>query len=119
MPAYSRSFFQHLIDEGHIRINEKNLAKSSSILKADDTITISMPEEVKRPIFNPVDSHMGIDIVYTHEHFFIINKPAHLLVHQTEISTTEPTVVDWLLSNHHELIEVGSMDRPGIVSPPG
>lgn len=115
MPDYSRSFFQRLIDEGHIRINEKNLAKSSSILKTADTITISMPEEVKRPIFNPVNTDLGIEIVYTHEHFFIINKPAHLLVHQTEVPTAEPTVVDWLLSNHNELIEIGSVERPGIV----
>ena len=115
MPNYSRSFFQHLIDDGHIRINERTLAKSSSILKATDTITISIPEEVKRPIFNPVNTDLGIKIVYTHEHFFIINKPAHLLVHQTEIPTAEPTVVDWLLSNHHELIEIGSVERPGIV----
>lgn len=114
MPLYSRSFFQKMIDEGHISVNQ-HTAKASSIVHEADLITVNLPVEQKRPVYNPVNTDLGIEILHTHEHFFIINKPAHLLVHQTEVPTNEPTVVDWLLSNHHELIEVGSQERPGIV----
>ena len=114
LPHYSRSFFQNLIAAGQIMVNGQK-AKSSMAVKADDTIAITIPDEQQRPIFTPVNTDLGIEIIYTHEHFFIINKPANLLVHQTEVPTSDPTVVDWLLSNHHELIDVGSIERPGIV----
>lgn len=114
MPLYSRSFFQKLIEDGHISINQ-HPAKASSIVHEADTITVDLPTEQKRPVYNPVNSDLGIEVLHTHEHFFIINKPAPLLVHQTEVPTNEPTVVDWLLSNHNELLEVGSQERPGIV----
>lgn len=114
LPSYSRSFFQNLIDTGCVTINALP-AKSSSQVKTGDQITITLPIEQKRPLYTPVKDSLGIEIIHTDEHFFIINKPANLLVHQTEVATTEPTVVDWLLSNHYELHEVGQADRPGIV----
>ena len=114
LPHYSRSFLQNLINDGHILINQQT-AKSSGILKANDTIEVTIPAAEKRAVFNPIKGDLGIEVIFTHEHFFIINKPANLLVHQTEVPTSDPTVVDWLLSNHQNLNEVGSSDRPGIV----
>jgi 23S rRNA pseudouridine1911/1915/1917 synthase len=114
LPEYSRSFFQGLLEQKAITINALP-AKSSAQVKTADTIKISFPLEPNKPLFNPVNTDLGIKIVYTHEHFFIIAKPAKLLVHQTETITTEPTVVDWLLTNHHELVDIGSIERPGIV----
>lgn len=114
LPEYSRSFFQNLIGDGNITLNG-SIAKSSSIVKVSDEISISMPITPIRPLFTPVNNNLGIEIVHTDEHFFIINKPANLLVHKTELPTNDPTVVDWLLSNHQELIEIGSSERPGIV----
>lgn len=114
LPSYSRSFFQNLIDSGFITINA-NPAKSSSQVKTGDQIAITLPLEQKRPLYTPVKDSLGIEVIHTDEHFFIINKPANVLVHQTEVPTTEPTVVDWLLSNHYELLEVGKPERPGIV----
>lgn len=114
MPEYSRNFFQQLINQGHIIINNAP-AKSSSMLKRGDTITVSFQAPPQRPVFNPVNTGLGIQIVYAHEHFFIINKPAGLLVHQTEVPTMEPTIVDWLLTNHAELMSIGDSQRPGIV----
>lgn len=114
LPSYSRSYFQNLIDSGCVTINT-HPAKSSSQVKTGDQVTITLPLEQKKPLYTPVKDNLGIEIIHTDEHFFIINKPANLLVHQTEVATTEPTVVDWLLSNHYELHEVGQADRPGIV----
>jgi 23S rRNA pseudouridine1911/1915/1917 synthase len=115
LPSYSRSFFQRLITEGHISINHTIKAKSSSVLKKDDIITITIPQEIKPPLFTPVNTDLGIEIIAKHEHFLVINKPAPLLVHQPEVPMNEPTVIDWLLSNYHELATVGMLDRPGIV----
>lgn len=114
LPSYSRSFFQNLIETGCVTINS-HPAKPSCQVKAGDHVSITLPLEHKRPVYTPVKDSLGIEIIHTDEHFFIINKPANLLVHQTEAGTTEPTVVDWLLSHHYELHEVGKADRPGIV----
>ncbi len=115
LPSYSRSFFQDLIEQGHIIINATQKAKASTLLKTDDHVTITIAPPAKRPIFNRVQDNLGIEILHTHEHFFIINKPAGLLVHQTEVFTQASTVVDWLLSNYAQNLEVGSIERPGIV----
>ncbi len=113
-PSYSRSFFQQLIDGGHVSLNNSR-AKSSALVKTGDQIMVNLPAAQPKPLFSPVQSDLGIEIIATHEHFLIINKPAPLLVHQTEGGTTEPTVVDWLLTHHYELHEVGTAERPGIV----
>ena len=55
-------------------------------------------------------------IVYEDKNFLIVNKPAGLLVHPT-ISSSEPTLVKWLLERYPELRSVGDEPdlRPGIV----
>lgn len=111
---YSRSFFQGLVAQQAILING-SAAKASTLVKTGDTILITFPEEPKQPLFTPVNNNLGIEILYTHDHFLIINKPAHLLVHQTEIPTTDPTIIDWLLTNYQEISPIGDASRPGIV----
>ena len=114
LPQYSRNFFQQLIDTNSVTINNI-LAKSSTLVKSGDQIAISIPRQPERPIFVPVNNDLGIKILYTHQHFFIIYKPAGLLVHQTEAHSTAPTVVDWLLTNYEELKDIGTIERPGII----
>ena len=115
LPAYSRNFFQNLIGQGNIIINKTHQAKSSSILKESDTISITIPIPVATPAFTPLESDLGIEILFTHEHFLVIYKPAGVLVHKTQAPTNEPTVVDWLMSKHNDLASVGDIQRPGIV----
>jgi 23S rRNA pseudouridine1911/1915/1917 synthase len=56
-----------------------------------------------------------IEILFQHPHFFIIFKPAGLLVHPPSMASKEPTLVDWLVTHFNDLKEVGYVDRPGIV----
>lgn len=113
-PSYSRSFFQQLIDEGHITLNGK-VIKQSAIVAPNNVI------EVKIPAYQPitpekiVEKTIGISIIYKHEHFMIIYKPAGLLVHAPSTTSTAITVVDWIQQNHAEINNIGSIDRPGIV----
>lgn len=116
LPTYSRSFFQNLIDNNHIALNGKIITKASTVLKEANTVLVEFPEPQKRPTTNQVqDSNLGIEILHTHEHFFIVYKPAHILVHPTENDNYTPTLVDWLLCQYNELKEVGDSERPGIV----
>jgi 23S rRNA pseudouridine1911/1915/1917 synthase len=55
-------------------------------------------------------------VIYEDKNFLIVNKPVGLLVHPTN-SSSEPTLVSWLLPRYPELKEVGDEPglRPGIV----
>lgn len=114
LKQYSRTFIQDLIEKGQVVVNN-SYAKASTILKVADVIEVQMPLREQKQLFQPVDTNLGIEVVAEHEHFFVINKPAKLLVHQTQAGTSEPTVVDWLVSSHQELKDIGQQERPGIV----
>lgn len=66
---------------------------------------------------------MNIEILFENEDVIVINKPEGVMVHNTEHST-EPTVVDWLLSYYPEAKGVGetqlspkgmTLERSGVV----
>jgi 23S rRNA pseudouridine1911/1915/1917 synthase len=114
-PGYSRSFFQKSIDSGLVLINGLPAGKHSILVKTNDTIQIHFPAPA--PLEKPrhaVD-HLGVQVIYEHEHFLIINKPAGLVVHAPQREYQGITLVDWLISHFHDIATVGSADRPGIV----
>lgn len=116
-PAYSRNFFQQLIDKACISVNGKTTIKSSCPVKAFDAITVTFPERQEPKADQQLVDQLGIKIVFEHEHFFIIYKPAGVLVHAPSVQTEKvlPTVVDWIVAYDNKLKTVGCLDRPGIV----
>lgn len=115
-PNYSRSFFQRLIDNQCITINGKKITKSSIILKEKDVVQVEMPtSQPALPPLEPTEIPRDIPIIFKHEHFMVINKPAKLLVHTPNHASTTPTLVDWITANHKEIALTGQADRPGIV----
>lgn len=58
---------------------------------------------------------MEPEIIYENNDFLVINKPAGLLVHQTN-KNEKNTLTDWLIKKYPEIINVGENAlRPGIV----
>lgn len=114
-PLYSRSFFNQLIHKGYIVINNKVQLKSGIKLKNSDSVTISFP--AGRSIADQTLTCLSNEttIIYQHDHFLVLNKPAGLLVHSPSQYNTEVTLVDWLLQQDKEIQSVGAIDRPGIV----
>lgn len=114
-PMYSRSFFQRIIDDGLVTINQKKVTKSGHIIKTDNQIDIRLPH--KRNITGPMvdNADLPVNIIYEHPHFIIINKPAGLLVHPTTSTSTAVTLADWLAHRFHDIKQVGYADRPGII----
>ena len=47
--------------------------------------------------------------------FYIIEKPAGLMVHRPSTSSVELTLIDWLVHQVPEIINIGHPERPGIV----
>lgn len=116
-PSYSRTFLQEIITNNHVTLNGTIICKPSTILKENDylEITFSTYEKKNLSSFNDGSYDFGITIIEKQEHFLIINKPAGLIVHQSDTVAQEPSVVDWVIQNFKEIQHVGAIDRPGIV----
>jgi len=113
-PAYSRNFFQKLIDSEHVQINGYNVLKQGMGIKVNDLVSIFFPGEPKRS-YNPIHTPLDVRIIFEHEHFLVLYKPAGLNVHPPSPRHTEPSLVDWLLAQYEQIATVGYNDRPGIV----
>jgi len=113
---YSRSFFQRMIAENGIHLNGHLVVKPSIIIRSHDQLNLSFAPAV--PLYKDQASFAEkkpIKLVFEHEHFFIINKPAGWMVHAPHNRCQEATVVDWLVHSYQDLKTVGNHERPGIV----
>ncbi len=114
-PFYSRTFFSRLIDDGLITVNGKTTTKSSTKVKTNDLITVQFPPARAIQVDAIKEKNPDVRLVHEDKHFFILYKPAGLLVHPPSSLSTAGTLVDWLLMHYKELKEVGYVDRPGII----
>jgi 23S rRNA pseudouridine1911/1915/1917 synthase len=75
--GYSRQFIKKLIDEGNIKVNEKEI-KPSYILNLGDKISLMIEEKE--------ENNLKLDdiLIYEDDDIMVINKPSGLLVHPTD-----------------------------------
>jgi 23S rRNA pseudouridine1911/1915/1917 synthase len=115
LPDHSRTSAQNLITHKYVSVNGIQATKSSLKVKLGDMIAVCMPDHVQRTGLPIPDEDMGVRILFEHEEFLIIYKPAGLVVHAPHPHSTEISLVDWLLHSFKNLSHVGPADRPGIV----
>lgn len=111
-PELSRTRIQNLLREGQVFLNGVVWESASHKLKADDRITIHVPEARDD---TPVAEDIPLDIVYEDDALIVINKPVGLVVH-AGAGHADGTLVNALL--HHcgdTLSGIGGVKRPGIV----
>ncbi|MBC7196442.1 MAG: RluA family pseudouridine synthase, partial [Deferribacterales bacterium] len=106
----TRSFCQKLIDLGLIKINGKIVEKSSVKVITGDSINVLIPEEEK-PNLEPKE--IDFEIIYEHDEYIIINKPANVVVHPAP-GNFDNTLVNGLLHKFSFEVDEGDF-RPGIV----
>jgi 23S rRNA pseudouridine1911/1915/1917 synthase len=110
-PAVSRGTLQRLIEEGHIRVNGKNVKPTHSP-HAGEQIEVHWPEP-KSAGAQP--ENIPLDILFEDKSLLVLNKPAGIVVHPAA-GHEEHTLVNALL--HHcagSLSGIGGVARPGIV----
>ena len=125
-PEFSRRYFQDGLKDEEITVN-KNKKSPSYKLKEGDKIEINLslekPEELTEL---PVDEKVKIEVVAKYPDFFIINKPAGLMVHPSVFDirnkSIPSTLAGGLLALDENLRAVGEnrdgefdITRPGIV----
>ena len=110
-PDFSRTYFQELISDGLVTINGIIAKKTGYMLKEHDVIRFDM-----RPIGpNLAPMPVSFDVIDQTEDFLIINKPAGLLVHHSQSSGDEPSLVNGLLYQFADFSKFPDAIRPGIV----
>lgn len=109
-PEYSRSFFQKLIKDGRVLVDE-NTASGSDLLAAGSRIDVFIPEPQPQTI-GPED--IAVSIVYEDNYLAVVDKPAGISVHPGA-GRASGTLVSALLFRGMSLSRKSGSDRPGIV----
>lgn len=110
-PDISRSFFQKLIKEQGIFVNEK-VEKASYRLSIEDIVTVHFPDAVETAI---VPENIPLDILYEDDDLLIVNKPKGMVVHPSAGHYTGTLVNAIMYHCKDSLSGINGEIRPGIV----
>jgi 23S rRNA pseudouridine1911/1915/1917 synthase len=108
-PHFSRAYFQYLISEGAVLVNNR-VVKKSCIVSSGDEIQVQFIL-TKELALEPEE--IPLDILFEDEHLLAINKPAGLVVHPAAGNWSH-TFVNALLF-YCKTLEQDNTLRPGIV----
>lgn len=114
---YSRNYFQKLIENEKVIVNDKSV-KTNHILKTGDRVKIEFKKDDEK--INLTSANIKLDILFENDDLIVINKPAGLVVHPGA-GNQNNTLVNALL-NYYPNIRTATHDqtnvskiRPGIV----
>ncbi|MGN0364855.1 MAG: RluA family pseudouridine synthase [Suilimivivens sp.] len=110
-PGRSRSFFQKLIKENHVLVNDEP-AKPSLRLKAEDLIHVQIPDAVEISV---KPENIPLDILYEDEDVLVVNKPKGMVVHPAAGHDSGTLVNAVLYHCKDSLSGINGEIRPGIV----
>lgn len=107
----SRSFFQKLIKEGQVLVND-TAQKANYRLKVEDIVTMTIPDAVETPI---VPENIPLDILYEDEDVLVVNKPKGMVVHPSA-GHYSGTLVNAIMYHCKDTLSgINGEIRPGIV----
>lgn len=107
---YSRTFLEKLIEDGFVMVNNRVIVKSAAKVKEGDHVTIRIPSsDLMMPA--PLD----IEIIFEHEDFIILNKPAGVLTHPSVTAMQTPSVLSAIYQRIEGFADFNDISRPGIV----
>lgn len=106
----SRSYFQGLIEDGNILVNNKE-KKSNYKVKTKDNIMVTFPEAVELQV---IAEDIELNIIYEDKDLIVINKPQEMVVHPA-VGNYSGTIVNGLLFHCKDLSGINGVIRPGIV----
>lgn len=106
----TRSFVQHLIDEGCVLLNG-SACKANTKVKENDCIEIEYIDDQE---LEAQPEEMALDVRYEDHDVIVINKPKGMVVHPAAGNQTG-TLVNGLLYHCQDLSGINGVLRPGIV----
>ena len=110
MLGMSRAKASELIADGRVRVLDRTVTKSSTLLSGD-LIELDQPDPVDE--VEPVADDMPV--VYEDEDVIVVDKPVGVAAHPS-VGWTGPTVLGSLLQRGTHITSMGAQGRQGIVS---
>lgn len=110
-PDLSRSFFQKLIKDNQILVNDEP-KKANYKIAADDIVSIHIPDAIETAI---VPEDIPLDILYEDEDVLVVNKPKGMVVHPSAGHYTGTLVNAIMYHCRDSLSGINGEIRPGIV----
>lgn len=107
----SRSFFQKLIKDGHVTVNDK-AEKANYRLKIEDFVQVEIPDAVETQI---LPENIPLDILYEDEDLLVVNKPKGMVVHPSAGHYSGTLVNAIMYHCKNSLSGINGEIRPGIV----
>ena len=107
----SRSFFQKLIKEHLVLVNEK-VQKANYRVNAEDTVSVTIPKAQEIEI---LPENIPLDILYEDEDVLVVNKPKGMVVHPSAGHYTGTLVNAVMYHCRDSLSGINGAIRPGIV----
>jgi 23S rRNA-/tRNA-specific pseudouridylate synthase len=110
LPGHSRSQVQRLIEQGHVRVEGREV-RANLLIKAGDRIAVVVPAPSPA---TPEAEDIPLTVLYEDADLIVIDKPAGMVVHPAA-GHASGTLVNALLHHVQDLSGVGGELRPGIV----
>lgn len=110
-PDFSRAFFQKLIKNQKVWVNDQN-QKASFPVHTDDLVKIEIPDAVETTI---IPEDIPLDILYEDQDLLIVNKPKGMVVHPSAGHYTGTLVNAIMYHCKDSLSGINGEIRPGIV----
>lgn len=110
-PDTSRSFFQKLIKDSSVLVNDK-AEKASYRMNFEDIVTIQFPDAVETTI---EAEDIPLDILYEDDDLLIVNKPKGMVVHPSAGHYSGTLVNAIMFHCKDSLSGINGEIRPGIV----
>lgn len=107
----SRSFFQKLIKDGHVTVNER-IEKANYRLKIEDFIKVEIPDAVPVQI---LPENIPLEILYEDNDLLVVNKPKGMVVHPSAGHYSGTLVNAIMYHCKNSLSGINGEIRPGIV----
>jgi len=112
LPNATRNKVQNAIRDEFIKVNDE-LVKSNYKVRADDVITVSLPQPPRETEVIPED--IPLNIVFEDEDLLVVNKPAGMVVHPAH-QNWNGTLVNALTYHFQNLPHMPNNEgRPGLV----
>ena len=110
-PDFSRSFFQKLIKNGQVKVNDIP-EKSSYSVREEDIICVTIPDAVQTSI---EPENIPLYILYEDDDVLIVNKPKGMVVHPSAGHYSGTLVNGIMYHCQDSLSGINGEIRPGIV----
>ena len=108
----SRTYIASLIDEGYVKVNDKEIYKSSYKTKLSDVIELTEKEE---EVLDLLPENIPLNVLYEDDDILIIDKERGMVVHPSNGHLSGTLVNAIMYHCKDNLSSINGVIRPGIV----